>query len=37
MTLFLDDNGLREVALNVRGVGVAPEGTSDATGKPSQP
>lgn len=30
MTLFLEDNGIREVTLTVRGVGVAPEGKSDA-------
>jgi hypothetical protein len=37
MALFLEDNGIREVTLTVRGVGVAPEGTSDASDKQSQP
>jgi hypothetical protein len=35
MTMFLEDNGIREVKLTVRGVGVAPEGkTNDPLAKP---
>lgn len=30
IVLFLEDNGIREVTLTVRGVGVAPEGKTDA-------
>jgi hypothetical protein len=29
MALYLEDNGIREVTLTVRGVGVAPEGKTD--------
>jgi hypothetical protein len=36
MTLYLEDNGIREVSLTVRGVGVAPGGTSDAIEKQSR-
>ncbi len=35
MVLFLEDNGIREVTLTVRGVGVAPEGkTNDPPANP---
>lgn len=30
ITLFLEDNGIREVTLSVKGVAVAAEGQSDA-------
>jgi hypothetical protein len=35
MSLFLEDNGIREVTLTVRGVSVAPEG--EAHDPPDRP
>ena len=37
MTLFLEENGIREVRLTVRGVGVASGRTSDASDEKEPP